>query len=231
MQELPDRDRILSVFCHQSDVSDVCSKVFGISYPDYVNWLGEQKYGAKHVPQNVLPPLLMREKSLFLYRQGRLDSLRNKRFKFKLVENKFRHDLSSNVVTLRIGDGLKILDHVNELGYQPKTLSSLSVICGENAGLKITAPLFQLRRNESPVVMEILPPPTAELLPQSGYLHLTDIGTARVMRDEDSVFREFEFYLTCRDTFGREIPTGRAWEWLEPIFGRDRPHNGRRRYR
>jgi hypothetical protein len=223
MRAMETRDRVLAVFCQESDMSDVCSKVFGVSQQDYVSWLEEQKYGAKHIPVSDLPAVLKREENLFLYRRGKLDALRNKRFGFKIKESKFSEDLSSNLVTLRVSDGQELLEHLKELGYRPKTVNSLSVEYADSAGLKVISSLFRLRANDRQVVIDIIPPPSAELLPQQGYFHLTDIGTKSVMKEEDSIFREFALYLSSRDTIGREIPTGRAWQWIEPVFGPDRP--------
>jgi hypothetical protein len=222
LRPIGDRETIAAVRCREDLVGDVCAKVFGISRDQYVDWFQRQKDEAEHIRKDLFPPVMKRENNLFLYRQEKQDALSNKRFAFRVIDTDLENG-SGSVIALQISNGRDLLQHLNELGYRPKTVDSLSVICADNAGMRVTSSLFQLDTNDGEVILKVLPPPRAELLPQQGYLQLKDVGKANVLKDEGAILREYELYLASRETVGRDIPAGRAWEWLEPLFGRERP--------
>ncbi len=219
-----DRDHVLAVYCPQPDVKTVCSRVFGIAYEDYEEWLKDQKYRVSHIPVNVLPPILERERNLFRYRLEKLDALGDKRFAFSVINTKSKLDHSSNVLSLRVSNGTELIGRLNELGYRPKTIRSLSVACKNAAGRRLTAAVFEIRPKQGEALLDVILPRSTELPPDEGYLNFTDEGTRTVLKAEDAIFRQYDLFLSTSETIGPEIAVGRAWRWLEPLVGKDRPH-------
>ena len=218
-----ERERIYAVFCEDQYLNKVCFNVFGISHQEYKDWLEGEKYRARNIPQILLPPVLERERSLFLYRRGKLDALRERDFSFEFIKPK-GSDIAATERSLLVQKGNELVERLETLGYRAKTMRTLSARCRDTAGKRARLPVSGIRRSGEKVLLDVILPKSAEQIPERGTFNLTDAGTESVSRFEDSVFRELELSLSTIETVGPELAAGRAWNWLEPIFGRDRPN-------
>jgi AAA domain len=97
-----------------------------------------------------------------------------------------------------------------------------SEIGTDNARRRLVGPLQEVKQKvDGNILLTMLPEPSEYARPHQGTFRLVDQGTDAVLNSEESVFRELEFALST----GEEVPAGRAWRFLQPIFGDDGPRH------